>query len=104
MLLHSWWAFSGDPEVGLLDYAYTARRVLLHPVGPRARLVVAPRTGAVIQRRRRAARILPVHRQTLTAMVPIFLGWSSTHPETNDKVALATNFLLLQAWPPFEPC
>jgi peptidoglycan/LPS O-acetylase OafA/YrhL len=102
VLLHSWWAFSGNPELGRLGYAYTAVGFFFTLSG----LVLAwswrPGTRTVIQWRRRAARILPLHWLTLASMIAIFLIWPATHSAPNDKVAFATNFFLLQAWPPFH--
>ncbi|WP_369139991.1 acyltransferase family protein [Modestobacter versicolor] len=102
VLYHSWWAFTGNPDIGLLHYGYTAVGFFFTLSG----LVLAwswkPITGTVTHLRRRAARILPLHWLMLAAMVGIYLMWPVVRPLTDTKGALLREALLLQAWPPFD--
>jgi peptidoglycan/LPS O-acetylase OafA/YrhL len=102
VLLHSWWAFSGNPDLGLLDYAYTAVGFFFTLSGVVLAWSWRAGTGVVVQWRRRAARILPLHWLTLGLILAIYLLWPATHPVADTKWALVANAALLQAWPPFD--
>src|SRR4051794_27270976 len=80
VVYHSYWPFTGSTELGLFHYSYTAVGFFFTLSGVVLAWSWKPGTGVLVQWRRRAARILPLHWLMLGAMVATYLVWPLTHP------------------------